>query len=557
MSQWRKLLASFTAGQRVMIVAVAAAVALGLFGLARWRRESNFRILYTGLAPDDAGAVVARLREEGTDYRLSEDGRTVLAPSEKVAELRLAMAAAGLPKSGRIGFELFDRNNFGATEFTEQVNFRRALEGELERSVMSLAEVEQARVHLTFPKDSVFLESRQPAKASVMVRLRPGARISNESVQAVSHLVASAVEGLAPESVSVLDTRGNLLHRARARGLGNTEEASDATLAYRQSVERDLAAKIRLTLEPLLGAERFRTGVSVECDFTSGEQSEETFDPSKSVMLSSLKTEEISGTGGANGVPGTASNLPRPASRPGSSQAGVSRRTENVAYQSSRVVKRIKLPQGAVKRMSIAVLIDHDAAWQGEGAARKRVLTAPSPERLKSIRDVVAAVTGFSQERGDQLIVEALPFDSTIHDMEPPPGASPAPAPVSSLPGWLPAPLRDPKLLAAAGAGVVLLLVLAAGALWMMRRRRGSRVRMRMPPELPPGGAEAAEIARPSAAPGAAEKRTIAEAKIPELAMPATKKSDVLLAQLREHIRKDAGPPAQVLETWLTEEQEQ
>lgn len=170
-----KLLASLGIRQRITIVAVALLAAGGLYSLLRWKREADFRPLFTEMAAEDASAVVQKLKEAGVPYRLSETGGTVMVPSDRIAESRLGMAAAGLPKSGRIGFELFDKANFGATEFTEHINYRRALEGELERSVMSLAEVEQARVHLTFPKDSVFLEARQPAKGSVMVKIRPGA----------------------------------------------------------------------------------------------------------------------------------------------------------------------------------------------------------------------------------------------------------------------------------------------------------------------------------------------------------------------------------------------
>src|SRR6266849_3568088 len=213
MEQFKKLVADLSLMQRITVLTAALAVGAGLFGFVQWKRESDFRPLYTTLASEDAGAVVQKLKEGGVEYRLSENGSTVLVPSAKVAEMRLDMAAAGLPKSGRIGFELFDKANFGATEFVEHINYRRALEGELERTVMSLAEVEQARVHVTFPKESVYLEARQPAKASVVVRLRPGAQLVPQNVIAIEHLVASAVEGLTPEAVSVLDVRGTLLNR--------------------------------------------------------------------------------------------------------------------------------------------------------------------------------------------------------------------------------------------------------------------------------------------------------------------------------------------------------
>ena len=226
----------------------------GLAAFSRWNRERDFRPLYSALSPEDAAAVLAKVRESGSEFRLSDNGTVVLVPSAKVAELRLQLAAAGIPKSGRIGFELFDKTNFGASDFTEQVNYHRALEGELERSVMSLAEVEQARVHITFPKDSVFLESRQPAKASVLVKLRAGAQLSAQNVAAICQLTASAVEGLAPEAVSVVDMRGNLLNRrAQALSPRTIREPSEAALDYRQKIEHDLLAKINTTLEPLLG----------------------------------------------------------------------------------------------------------------------------------------------------------------------------------------------------------------------------------------------------------------------------------------------------------------
>src|SRR5215468_6425072 len=233
----KKLLANFSMAQRITIACVLLAAVGGIYALIHHQNEADFKPLFTGVAPEDAAAILQKLRESGVEYRLPEGGGAILVPSARLAELRLNMAAAGLPKTGRIGFELFDKTNLGATEFTEHVNYRRALEGELERSVMSLAEVEQARVHLTFPKDSVFLDSKQPAKASVMVKVRPGARLAPQNVLAINHLVASAVEGLSPDEVSVLDMNGNLLGRPRpANGLDGPE-ASEAALDYRHKIE--------------------------------------------------------------------------------------------------------------------------------------------------------------------------------------------------------------------------------------------------------------------------------------------------------------------------------
>ncbi len=433
----KKLWDSLSNSQRISILAVAVLTVAGLYAFSHWRHESDFRPLYTGMAPEDAAAVVQKLRESGVEYRLGDNGATVLVPSAKQAESRLTLAAAGLPKSGRIGFELFDKNNFGATEFVEHINYQRALEGELERSVMSLAEVEQARVHITMAKDSVFLEQQQPAKASVMVKLRPHTQISPQNVTAIANLVASAVEGLAPESVSIVDMNGNLLSRPRRLGGPDGSEATTEALELRQQFEKDLVAKVRATLEPVLGVDRFRAGASVDIDLTSGDEQAETFDPAKSVMVSSQKTEDVVDRGISSGIPGTASNLPRGNSTPQSGGVGSSRRSETTNFQSSRVVRHTRIPQGMVKRMSVAVLLDQTAHWEGQGANRHRVLEPPKPETIQSIKGLLTAATGLNTERGDQLIIESLPFETTLNPETPFTAVPSKNAPAPSGPKWL------------------------------------------------------------------------------------------------------------------------
>src|SRR6266568_2482 len=422
MGQMNKLLEAIPAKQRWTIVIVALIVGGGLFTLAKWQKEAGFKPLFQALAPEDAAGIVQKLREGGVEYRIAENGSSVSVPSDRVAELRLEMAGQGLPKSGRIGFELFDKTNFGATEFTEHVNYRRALEGELERSIISMNEVEQARVHITFAKDSVFVESRQPAKASVLLRLRSAAKLGPQSVLSITHLVSSAVEGLGPESISVLDMRGNLLSRPRRASSNDGMEPPDLSLEFQQQLERNLLLKITSTLDPLLGSEKFRAAVSAECDFTSGEQSEETFDPNKSVMVTSQKIEDSNGSSPVtSGVPGTQSNLPLAEASATKEKVSSSRRTESVSYQTSRTVRRLRLPQGAIKHLSVSVLIDQGVRWEKQGKLMQAVLVPPTPERVKMIREVVAGVVGFNQARGDQLTVETLPFETTLN-AEPPSG---------------------------------------------------------------------------------------------------------------------------------------
>ena len=549
----KRLLDRLNWKQMVSLVVVAGAVMAGLVSLSHWNRERDFRPLYTSLSPEDAGAVLARIREGGTDFRLAENGSSVLVPADKVAELRLQLAAAGVPKSGRIGYELFDKTNFGASDFAEQVNYHRALEGELERSVMSLTEVEQARAHLTFPKDSVFLESRQPAKASVLVKLRAGTQLSTQNVAAICQMTASAVEGLTPEAVSVVDMRGNLLNRARKAASADGGEPSEATLDFRQKIEHDLLAKINSTLEPLLGADRFRATASVECDFTSGEQSEETFDPTKSVMVTSQKTEDISGGAGSSGVPGAASNLPKPTSRPGAGSSGVTRRTENISYQSSHSVRHVRLPQGTVKRMSVSLLVDQEVRWEGSGDKAKRVVTPPSAEKLKSIHDLVAGVIGFSAERGDQLVVECLPFEATLNPEPLPPAAKPA-APVQQYPLWLDALLKNKIVLPVVGG--VVLLALLFGVFRMMRG--GKRyAEVEMAGQLEAGEAPSIslnkqienQLAEQQAVRQKQEADALNALKVP----PMTKKTEVLTKHIGEQAKKDSTAMAHVLRSWMSD----
>jgi len=553
MDQIKRLLESLTWKQMLSLVLAAAAVIGALTVFSRWNHERDFRPLYSSLAEADAAAVLGKVRESGSEFRLSDNGSVVLVPSARVAELRLQMAAAGLPKSGRIGFELFDKSTFGMSDFTEQVNYHRALEGELERSVMSLADVEQARVHITFPKDSLFLDSRQPAKASVLVKLRPGAQLAPENVAAICQLAASAVDGLLPEAVSVVDMRGHLLNRARKASSPDDPQPSEEALEYRQKLEHDLLVKINNTLEPLLGPDKFRATASVECDITSADESEETFDPTKSVMVSSQKTEDTSVGAVAAGIPGTASNLPHPpAARPGSGGTTVSRRTENISYQSSRTVRHVREPQGTVKRMSVSVLVDSDVRYEGTGAKAKRVIEAPPANRLKAVHDLLAGVIGLSAERGDQLVVETLPFESTLNPEQLPP-AKPAPSPP---PTWQEQFLKNKIFTIGVGVGAAMLLALLFVVV-RVAKKKGPRGSVELPEELSAGSGASdplqAQIENRLAEQTALRQKQETEALNALKLPPATKKAAVLAKHIGEQAKKDSASMAHVLRAWMAD----
>lgn len=512
--------------------------------LTHWSTERDFRPLFTGLSAEDAGAIVQKLKEGGTEYRLADGGSSVLVPSARVSEMRLDLASAGIPKSGRIGFELFDKNNLGLTDFSEHVNFRRALEGELERSIMAINEVEQARVHITFAKDSVFIDSRQAGKASVLVKIRPGQTLKPGNVVAISHLVASAVEGLQPDAVAVLDMHGNLLSKLHHGNPGEGDTgASDTNIEYRQEVEKLLLAKINNTLEPLLGPDGFRANVSAECNFSSGEESQETFDPSKSVMVSERKTEDTSNgaASSAGGTPGTAANLPRPPARADSKGNSVARRTEDIQYQSSRLVRKVSLPKGTVERLSVAVLVDHKVKWTPSGGSLKKEVLPPSAEEVSTIKQLVTAAVGLNTQRGDQLVVETLPFDATLRVAPPePPAANVTPQ------SWTERVKTDFRLQIGI-AGALVLLVVAAAAVLMLRSRR-ARVKasaaIASVAQLQQPQSQNNEAASPLAAP-LASVRALA---------PASAKSDALLQEVRSSLATDSAMCAQVLRVWLEED---
>jgi flagellar M-ring protein FliF len=562
MDQIRRLMASLSLKQRIVIGVAAVAVIAAIVAATMWARERDFRPLYTNLSPEDAGVVVAKVHESGAEYRLAANGTTVLVPSAKVDDLRLQMAAAGIPRTGRIGYELFDKTNFGATDFTEQVNYHRALEGELERSMMGLSEVELARVHLTFPKDSIFSEERQPAKASVLLRLRTGAKLTAQNVAAICHLTASAVEGLQPEQVSVLDMNGNLLSKPQRPGSPDGADPSEAGLEYKQKIEHDLLAKINSTLEPVVGPDRFRSGISVDCDFTSGEQSEETFDPGKSVMITSQKTEDLSGGMLSGGIPGSPSNLPRPTSRAGSGNTGVARRTENVSYQSSRIVRHVRMPQGNIKRLSASILVDYSVRWEGTGPRARRIVTPPSAEKLKTIRELVAAAIGFVPERGDQLVVEALPFE-VAYGPGPPEsttGTAPPQGNGVALPEWM---FRYKQFVIGGAVALLLLLVLGVSFLRGRRRRRLAAVAVQIQAQVASESETALEAVNDAGrqfeariAEQSAQKQRLDTEALLALKLPpvTTKKSEVLTKHIGEAAKKDPTLMVHVLRSWLEED---
>ncbi len=538
MDQLKKIVAALSVWQRIAVIAASILVPTGVAELVHWHHEQDFRPLFTGMSPEDASSVVEKIKGSGAEYRLADNGTSVLAPKDRVDELRLQVAAAGLPKSGRVGFELFDKTNIGITDFTEKVNYRRALEGELERSIRGISQIQQARVHVTFAKDSVFLDSREAAKASVLVDVRAGSELTPQNVSAIANLVASAVEGLTPNSVSIVDMRGNLLNRPHAVTLEDGQP-SDAALDYKHQIEKDLTSKVESTLEPLLGPGKFRVGVSVDCDFTTTEQSDEVYDPSRSVMVNSQVSEDSAGGVLTAGIPGTQSNSPRPPVKPPQTPSSNTRRTENVAYDTTRTVRHTKVPQGAIKRISASVLLDEVAQWQGTGKMRKRILVPIPAAQMSAIRDLVSGSLGLVKDR-DQLVLESLPFEQTISAGEE--GNTPAP------PASAPPLASKARLLITAGAASAVVVSLLA---LFLLKRRSSKTRIEQTP--------AAIASATSAGTAAVTEQPKLQVQEKPLEInfqlpPVAKKVEVIRERLQESVKNDPVSAANVLRTWIEEE---
>jgi flagellar M-ring protein FliF len=393
--------------QKAILVGGAALTLLLVAAFARLLSSPDYKPLFTGMDPADAQKLGTELDAQNIPHQTSPDGKTVSVPADKLAAARLQSASQGEPHSGRMGFELFDKMSWGQTEFDEKVAYQRALEGELERTIQTLADVERARVHLVMPTDSVFLERQRSAKASVILKLRRGA-LSKEAVNAISRLVAGAVDELKPEDVVIIDADSN-----RSLGLGHSGPESG------EAEEARLTDRLINTLEPVVGANSIRASVDVVYDEGSTEKSSEEYDPSVSAVLTSQKTEDSASGGSlAMGIPGTTSNVPtanktKTASATTSQSPVQSSKTENVQYGVDRTITRTITPAGGIKRITAAILVDDAIVKSVRGGKTTFTRQARSPEELAQVRELAQAAIGFDARRGDVLTVQDMSFAAT------------------------------------------------------------------------------------------------------------------------------------------------
>jgi flagellar M-ring protein FliF len=424
--QWSSLLdkaaalrSSLSTAQLVTLGVTFAAVVGLMIGSTWYLNTPTYRLLFSELNAESASQVVDKLTAQKVRFQLTDGGRTILVPAERVDTLRLQFAGEGLPVSGRIGFELFDKTAFGQTEFLEHVNYRRALEGELARTIQTLAEVQAARVHIAMAKDSLFGAKEQPAKASVVLTLRGNRPLPPATSQAIAALISASVEGLRSDQVVLIDSFGRALGRGAA---SDADHTMGADLEQRERLERDISTRVVALLEPVVGVERVRVTVSARLHGDSEEQTEERWDPNPVLRSRQLTTEEQQGQG-SQGVAGARANLPPmvqadgepgPAIVPAAATTGgvLTRSSDVTNYEVGRITRHTIRPRGELAGLSVAVIVDDEvkvaAGPDGTSTTTRRPRETGEMQKLQNL---VAAAVGIDPARGDQITVENIAFD--------------------------------------------------------------------------------------------------------------------------------------------------
>ncbi|HUI85516.1 MAG TPA: flagellar basal-body MS-ring/collar protein FliF [Candidatus Binatia bacterium] len=397
--------------QRLLLAGGAVVVGATLWVFVVLLGQPKYVTLYSGLRPEEAQNLASHLAAKNIPHQISADGASLLVPEDKLDSARLETAAAGLPRSARLGFELFDTPNWAGSDFTEKVNYQRALEGELERTLATLSEVEAVRVHLVMPEESLFTEEQHDAKAAVIVKTR-GGRLSDDAQRAIPQLVASAVDRLRPENVTVVDADSNtpLLHNR------------DGASGHAYGVDEELAKTLVHTLEPVVGADHVRASVHVEYELGTSEDTQETYDPKATATLTQEHSEENSTGAAPAGVPGTASNVPSGTPAPAAAAAAEqsSSRTDSTSFAVSKSLHHSVEPAGRVRRIAAAVLVDDAVEVTQQAGKHLTTRRKRTADEMKQIEDLARAAIGIDAQRGDVLAVENLSFQETPVEAPPP-----------------------------------------------------------------------------------------------------------------------------------------
>jgi len=433
------LFARLKANPRIPIIIAAAAAVAIIIAMVLWAKQPEYRVLYNNLSDEDGGAIITQLTQMNVPYQFDDKGGALMVPAEKVHELRLRLAQQGLPKGGAVGFELLDQEKFGISQFSEQVNYQRALEGELSRTIETLGPVKNVRVHLAMPKPSLFVREQKAPTASVTLTLQPGRALDQGQISAIVHMVSSSVAGLPPGNVTVIDQAGHLLTQSD----NADRDLNDAQLKYASDVEARFQQRIEAILNPIVGNGNVHAQVTAQIDFNAREQTDEKYQPNSDPTKQAIRSRQSSNSeqnGGQNGgVPGALSNQPAPAnSAPVTTPAAnnnangangangaaannananqntstaktgpsSSRIDDTTNYEVDRTILHTKMNVGEVQRLSVAVVVN----YKTDAAGKPIALT---DAQLKQIDNLTREAMGYSEQRGDTLNVVNSPFNET------------------------------------------------------------------------------------------------------------------------------------------------
>ena len=535
-----------------LIVAGAAAIAI-IVAMVLWAKTPDYRTLYSNLSDQDGGAIVTQLTQMNIPYRFADNG-VLEVPADKVHELRLRLAQQGLPKGGAVGFELLDQEKFGISQFSEQINYQRALEGELARTIETLGPVKTARVHLAMPKPSLFVREQKSPTASVTVNLEPGRALDEGQISAITHLVSSAVAGLPPGNVTVVDQGGHLLTQSNT----GSRDLNDAQLKYATDVEGRVQRRIEAILGPIVGAGNVHAQVTAQIDFANKEQTEEQYSPNgdaaQAVMRSrQLNTTDQVGAGNQGGVPGALSNTPAPANAapistpPANQQNGQqnnaqqqqqttstaanagprnSSRNETTNYEVDRTIRHTKMNVGDVQRLSVAVVVNYKTLPDGKPLA----LTT---DQMKQIEDLTREAMGFSEKRGDSLNVVNSQFTVTDESG-------------GELPFWQQQSFIDQLM----SAGRWLLVLIVAWLLW----RKGIRPQLNRRAEQIKAAQE--NMSTRQETEDAVEVRLSKDEQLQQRRANQRMGAEVMSQRIREMSDNDPRVVALVIRQWMGNEDE-
>ncbi|MGZ5199588.1 MAG: flagellar basal-body MS-ring/collar protein FliF [Telluria sp.] len=430
-----------TLGRNIALGAAAAAVVAIMVAVWMWSQQPEYRVLFSNYTDRDGGAITASLDQMGVKYKFSEGGSAILVPSDQVHDVRLKLAAQGLPKGGNVGFELMENQKLGVSQFLEQVNYQRSLEGELARSIQSLGAVASARVHLALPKPSVFVRDQQKPTASVLLTLQPGRALDPGQVSAIVHLVASSVPELTTGNVTVVDQNGNLLSDPASQA--SAKQLDPNQLKYVDAVQQGIVKQVESLISPLVGPGNVRAEATAEVDFAQVDTAAEMYKPNtppEPQAIRSQQTSESAGPGipAAQGVPGTLSNQPPGTNAPSQQQPGANgngapngsagqqnttaapqRRDSTTNYEVDKTVRYEQKPMGGLKRLSVGVVVNYRRSVDPKTG--KVSATPLPPAVIAQINELVKQAMGYSQARGDTFNVTNAPFEGVDKPAEAPP----------------------------------------------------------------------------------------------------------------------------------------